>query len=395
MAKGNMLLGQARGKVGSLVFARQDGQQIVRSRAEVVRNPQTEAQMIQRILLNTVAQAYSNMSELCDHSFEGFAPGQKSMSFFMQKNLNALRQRVSAEIAAGAFLDEIYEFSPIGSSILVSNEYLISKGTLPAVPVINTDMYNEMAVNLSANTYKAFLDDFGLKRGDQLTFVALSANGSDDCTMSFCRVILSPTASDGSDAVMTAPFVVDGSINYPSSRNEGSFSSLRYEDGKLIFSFGKTYMMSSAVIVSRQKDDGTWLRSTAYLTKNGDLTNAAYDMQTCLNMLKQGGIGTLSNLYLNNAGTSHIADAGDVVRTFSVNASICNDVGQVDDRRGSVSGTGSFVNGQSCTLQATPNSGYDFDGWFEGGQRVSTANPYSFEVHGAHNFQARFADGMP
>lgn len=395
MSKGNMLLGQARGKVGSLVFARQDGQQIVRSRAEVVRNPQTEAQMIQRILLNTVAQAYSNMSELCDHSFEGFAPGQKSMSFFMQKNLNALRQRIAQEVANGSFLSEIYEFSPIGSSILVSNAYLISKGTLPTVGVTSVDTDWEMGLTLSANTYQAILQDYGLQRGDQLTFVALTANGSDDCTMSFCRVILNPTASDGSDALLSAPLVVDGKVNYPSPRNEGSFTSLRYEDGKLVFGFGKSYMLSSAIIVSRQRSDGTWMRSTASLIRNDAGATLTYDMQTCLDMLKGGGIGTLSERYLNNAGTSHIADNGGSLLSFEVAAKVCDSSGQEATSRGSVTGAGSYVEGSTCRLQATANSGYQFVGWYEGGQRVSTANPYSFEVHGAHTFQARFEDAMP
>ena len=71
MSKGNMLLGHARGKVGSLVFSRANGKQIVRSRAEVVKNPRTEQQMVQRIMLNTIAQAYSQMKAITDHSFQG------------------------------------------------------------------------------------------------------------------------------------------------------------------------------------------------------------------------------------------------------------------------------------------------------------------------------------
>ena len=71
MAKGNMLLGQAVGSLGDITFSRVNGKQVIKSKPSVVKNPQTEAQLIQRILMNTVIQAYSKMSEICDHSFEG------------------------------------------------------------------------------------------------------------------------------------------------------------------------------------------------------------------------------------------------------------------------------------------------------------------------------------
>ena len=396
MSKGNMLLGQARGKVGSLVFSRSNGKQIVRSRAEVVKNPQTEAQTIQRIIMNTVSQAYSNLRVLCDHSFEGIAVGQDSMSYFMRTNLKKLRARVADEVSRNVMFYEIFEFSPIGSKIFVDNEYEISRGSLPSVPVVDTESFNEMGIALSANTYKAFLDDYGLQRGDQITFVAITANNANDYTLSFCRVILSPTASDGSDAVITAPFVVDGAVNYPSVRNEGEFSALRYEDGKLIFGFGRSMMLSSAIIVSRKSENGTWLRSNASMTKNTAAnTYDVYDLQTCINMLNNNEIGTLSKRYLNNAGATHVADNGTTVRTFTVAVEVTNQSGNPAPSMGTVTGAGEYTEGQTCELRATASSGSAFSGWYENGRLVSQDETYSFEVHGAHNMQARFGDTLP
>lgn len=57
---------------------------------------------------------------------------------------------------------------------------------------------------------------------------------------------------------------------------------------------------------------------------------------------------------------------------------------------GSVSGGGSFSAGQSCTVQATANSGYTFLGWYEGGNQVSSQAGYTFTVNANHTLEARF-----
>lgn len=75
MAKGNMFLGMARGKVGDVVFYRADGQQLSRVRNRNPRNPRTNAQLFQRAIMATVVQAYAAGKELFDHSFQGFQSG--------------------------------------------------------------------------------------------------------------------------------------------------------------------------------------------------------------------------------------------------------------------------------------------------------------------------------
>ena len=49
---------------------------------------------------------------------------------------------------------------------------------------------------------------------------------------------------------------------------------------------------------------------------------------------------------------------------------------------GSVSGTGSYLVGSTCTLTFTPESGYMLKNWTESGTSVSTDNPYTFTVSG-------------
>lgn len=49
-----------------------------------------------------------------------------------------------------------------------------------------------------------------------------------------------------------------------------------------------------------------------------------------------------------------------------------------------------FEQGQSCTVNATPNSGYYFTNWTENGTVVSNSASYTFTVNGARNLVANF-----
>jgi len=71
---------------GATVYQDGQGNTVMR---EVVSpsNPKTRAQMIQRIVMHTVMQAYSKMKEICDHSLEGVKKGQETMSLFMKENV--------------------------------------------------------------------------------------------------------------------------------------------------------------------------------------------------------------------------------------------------------------------------------------------------------------------
>ena len=57
---------------------------------------------------------------------------------------------------------------------------------------------------------------------------------------------------------------------------------------------------------------------------------------------------------------------------------------------GLVSGGGTYNQGQTCTLIATPNPNYDFVNWTEGGNVVSTTPTYSFMVNGNRTLVAHF-----
>ena len=58
---------------------------------------------------------------------------------------------------------------------------------------------------------------------------------------------------------------------------------------------------------------------------------------------------------------------------------------------GTVSGGGTFQENTTCTVSATPKTGYQFDNWTENGNVVSTQPNYSFVVDRSRNLVAHFS----
>lgn len=270
-------------------------------------NPKTEKQIIQRIIMHTVALAYSKMKEICDHSFEGIKKGRDTMGYFIKQNVNIARAQVASMQQSGVDFYDMYNFSKLGQRRMVINAYQVSMGSLPSVPVTLTeDAF--IIPGVSENTYEAIINGLGLKRGDQLTFLVVGSlnSGLDDKTFHFARVILDPTdAATGLPLPLSTAFVgADTKVNAPSRRNEGE---VRFETD---FTNGLSYYIPLAqnegnagttVIVSRQNNDGSWLRSSAYMAY---AENMDYSLGECIDDAQRKGsnIYAANEQYLNNAG---------------------------------------------------------------------------------------------
>lgn len=93
-----MFLGQARGKIGDIVFYRMNGVQMSRTRNRHPRNPDTNPQKVQRAISATVSQLYRAGRRIFDHSFQGKSVGAKNQHYFISENMKILRSLISAEI---------------------------------------------------------------------------------------------------------------------------------------------------------------------------------------------------------------------------------------------------------------------------------------------------------
>ena len=134
MAKTGFWLKGANGKLAGATIYQQNGETVMR---EVVSptNPKTEKQIIQRIIMHTVMQAYSKMKEICDHSFEDLKQGQPTMSYFMSQNVGFCREKVSQMQQQGIDFINMYNFVPLGLKGFTPNQYQVSiyQGVRPRV----------------------------------------------------------------------------------------------------------------------------------------------------------------------------------------------------------------------------------------------------------------------
>lgn len=130
MAKGNMFLGMARGKVGDVVFYRADGQQLSRVRNRNPRNPRSNAQLFQRAIMSTIVQAYTAGKAIFDHSFQGYSVGAQCQRQFMSLNAKMLRQLVATDINTPlATNSQKARVVAPGVNVPAPNPYIISRGS--------------------------------------------------------------------------------------------------------------------------------------------------------------------------------------------------------------------------------------------------------------------------
>lgn len=115
MAKSNMLLGLASGKVGDIVFARSNGQQITRVRV-VPKNPRTGRQQAQRVRMAAVSALYRAAREVLrssftirqgfESSFNAFARNAIGVAPFFSRQMvaNCLALPIPAQASRGTLV---------------------------------------------------------------------------------------------------------------------------------------------------------------------------------------------------------------------------------------------------------------------------------------------------
>lgn len=168
-----------RGRVGSDVYSvgkdsKGQKQQVVRSLAESVANPQTSAQMRGRAIMSTVMQAVSALAQVIDHSFDNVVAGQPNVSEFIRRNYAAIKADVAANPASG----NAFGIVKYGEKGAKQGAYIISAGSV-FIPTafVNAADKATLSVAGASLTVAAIKSALGLNDKEYFTLVGLTANG--------------------------------------------------------------------------------------------------------------------------------------------------------------------------------------------------------------------------
>lgn len=197
MAKSGIpgIYGFARGKVGAVVYSTSNAalsggrKQIVRIKAESVKNPRTIAQIVQRMKIGPAQLFYAAFEKAAgsvennplSHSWEGTEYGSKSRMRFMQL----------------AMAGEPKAYVPKGIKFPVPGVYQVSEGSLQSLPWRNELSKADDASFVLFNTSEPLdqtminnLANYGVQQGDQITILFMYEGESGVYKADFCRLIV-------------------------------------------------------------------------------------------------------------------------------------------------------------------------------------------------------------
>lgn len=172
MAKGNMLLGYARGSVGDVTLTRIKGQQVEKARNRNPHNPRTNKQSLQRAIFAAAVKFYTRGNQnFYKFAFENKKAVESDYNAFMRENV----KRAPA-ISREAFANYDYPvFAPfiMAKGGLPSLENSISAGK--AVVDLGVDAPRTLPTTVGALT-EALVASEAYKTGDILTLVTINSN---------------------------------------------------------------------------------------------------------------------------------------------------------------------------------------------------------------------------
>lgn len=294
MAKGNLILGTSRGKLGDIVTYRSMGQQMARVRVRNVKNPKTQLQTLQRVVLACAAKTVSVMSSILDHSFQSVTYGAESKRYARKQIMKVLREQMVAAYNDEGRLSEAQQVGcyPTYASGAAVAAFPVSQGSLPQIPceVVNEGMGNiPVVVDYSTTlTVAQFCTALGVSIDTQLTFIFLTPKRitATDETPAFynanfrvARVNFLPTAAndpvfeavgEGADSPLilsSAVVDMDRSTDFERvlfGRDDVNANCIQY-DYTNTQAIGADNSCAGFAVIASKWDGSKWLRSTQTL----------------------------------------------------------------------------------------------------------------------------------
>lgn len=279
MAKSKSFFGLRRGSTKTLTFQVNNGKQITKDRVYEVKNPRTQAQMEQRMVMATASAAYAHMKQIVDHSFEGVTYGQMNMSEFIRVNAKAIKD--SALDPANSE----FSFNPYRDRNLYGGKYIMSAGTASPIPANMARAFNDgddktvaafgdLTASVANLTADALFGYLGIGVGEMCTICFIAKNDTDASGI-FGFVRLKAKAS-GTTALTTANYsdFFDVESNLPVVAGS-------VEGGVINFNVTTTGVVQDGEVafcaIHSSKSNNGWLRSSAVMALNGYVLSPEHD----------------------------------------------------------------------------------------------------------------------
>lgn len=294
MAQSKSFFGLRKGSTKSHTYSTLDGKQITKDRVYDVKNPRTEGQMKQRMLMTTVGAAYKYMKSIADHSFEGKASGMACMREFNSRNLNRFKKAasVNGHVAFNEYKDG--DINPL--------PFILSAGSLAGFD-FKLNEFSQLEISFAPDdadftTAEGIYAAMGIKKNDLVTFCSVIGEGGVvnnifEYTAERFDVVRLVADKSGAVANPIDAFTVSTNNTDATAKAVVEGSTLKITSGECDF---------GAVIQSR-KADTNWLRSSAVMVVAEDLIDG---VQTA-NQLATYPVGTeliLNNGPMENQGAS-------------------------------------------------------------------------------------------
>lgn len=174
--------GMLRGRVASDVYsigkdAQGKKQQVVRSLAETVANPQTIAQMRGRMIMSTLMQAMPALLAIIDHAFDNVSGKQPNISEFIARNY----ARIKADVAANPSASNKFGLNQYGEKGIKQGQYIVSDGNAAvpaALSLAKATGIISIALDSSAVTVAGLKAKLGQVASGFFTLVGISNAGA-------------------------------------------------------------------------------------------------------------------------------------------------------------------------------------------------------------------------
>lgn len=244
-----------RGRVASDVYsigkdAKGNKQQIVRSLAESVANPQTLAQMRGRMIMSTIMQAVSAMAAIIDHSFDNVPAGQPNVSEFIKRNYALVKVDVAAHPSSG----NAFGLNKYGEKGIKQGAYVVAGGSAADIAGVQLNGSNKtLVIALSAGATIADLRTaLGIGIEDYFTAVCVTADGKFLYNRFHVTQSLPSTTQISADNIASV-LTLDGNVNV----------SLAFAGNTITATFAD-FSANAGIIVSR-KENATYKHNDVVL----------------------------------------------------------------------------------------------------------------------------------